>query len=587
MLDNTRTSLSAATTISASNALRRNAGAFDAPLAVEPEPELPTELRDVSDHADAMNAFLRRLGFDESCREPVSAAVGYANGRTGEISAPDHLLGRRLGGNSRRASTASLAKRWRRAYDRLDAHQRASGIVLVERLAGGRDAAGQNQPSRIRVPAVAILAEVVERARQMPGVHGKSDRRRAEAFERAARAVKIKPVKNSDRARDRFGNRPRQDEGSVMSRELSTIATLTKKVAERARRNEASAAELERLRERMRSMIEEAFGEVGAAVHSPNEERRTETGHAGADSAPAPTDTNPRPPCVPFVEPESAQAAAVTDGWTKTGPKNIGVFADSDSATAEAEATISAFESVGATSFATTLLDEASGKVLDFATFIGDGLRLLLPPLLRRNAAHSQSIIVRPQGAAFLQADDLPLAKLAELEHLALTTETSDGNGQAWFALRDVAEGSPEHKELQRRLKDGLKSDKGASGAMRIPGSINRKPARDGFRIRLASVRPGKVTVAELERAGLLAPMPPAPARHRAPANRACTFPDYGKCVAAKEGDRSRADASFVKIAMERGFAEGEAWAELERVAPRPKLQRADYQRRTLEFAQA
>ena len=64
-------------------------------------------------------------------------------------------------------------------------------------------------------------------------------------------------------------------------------------------------------------------------------------------------------------------------------------------------------------------------------------------------------------------------------------------------------------------------------------------------------------------------------------------FPDYARCLADKDGNHSRADAAFVRIAMCEGFTDSEAWAELERVAPREKLERADYRRRTLSFCSA
>jgi hypothetical protein len=97
-----------------------------------------------------------------------------------------------------------------------------------------------------------------------------------------------------------------------------------------------------------------------------------------------------------------------------------------------------------------------------------------------------------------------------------------------------------------------------------------------------------------LERAGLLAPIPsPAPlaftgASVRPPATRAARrFPNYARCLVDKGDNRSNADAAFVRIAMREGFTADEAWEELKRVAPRPKLQRADYRRRTLSFCSA
>jgi hypothetical protein len=116
------------------------------------------------------------------------------------------------------------------------------------------------------------------------------------------------------------------------------------------------------------------------------------------------------------------------------------------------------------------------------------------------------------------------------------------------------------------------------------------KPLRDGFPIRLVATAPGRqVCVADLERAGLLAPLPcpPQPTVERPRPLLSPRFPDYARCLADKDDNRSNADAAFVRIAMREGFTDSEAWAELERVAWRPKLQRADYRRRTLSFCSA
>jgi hypothetical protein len=253
-----------------------------------------------------------------------------------------------------------------------------------------------------------------------------------------------------------------------------------------------------------------------------------------------------------------------------------------------AEATLQVFESVGVTEFKVTLKDERAGAALDCVTYTGACLRAFLPGLLKRNAERAESIIVRPwkHGPGLIQADDLTGAEIEKVRHLAFAiAETSHQNFQAWFDVADADE------TTRRRLLLALDADRGASGAMRLPGSRNMKPLRDGFPIRLVATAPGRqVYVADLERAGLLAPLPcpPPPTVERPrPMTRAPRFPDYARCLADKGDDHNRADAAFVKIAMCEGFTDSEAWAELERVAPREKLQRADYRRRTLSFCSA
>ncbi len=254
----------------------------------------------------------------------------------------------------------------------------------------------------------------------------------------------------------------------------------------------------------------------------------------------------------------------------------------------DAEATLQAFESVGVTEFQVTLKDELAGAALDCETYTGACLRAFLPGLLKRNAERAESIIVRPRkhGPGLIQADDLTGAEIEKVRPLAFfIAETSHQNFQAWFDVTDADE------TTRRRLLLALNADRGASGAMRLPGSRNMKPLRDGFPIRLVATAPGRqVCVADLERAGLLAPLPcpPQPTVERPrPMTRAPRFPDYARCLADKDDNRSNADAAFVRIAMREGFTASEAWAELERVAPREKLQRADYRRRTLSFCSA
>jgi hypothetical protein len=254
----------------------------------------------------------------------------------------------------------------------------------------------------------------------------------------------------------------------------------------------------------------------------------------------------------------------------------------------DAERAVTVFESVGVTEFQVTLKDELAGAALDCETYTGACLRAFLPGLLKRNAERAESIIVRPRkhGPGLIQADDLTGAEIEKVRPLAFfIAETSHQNFQAWFDVTDADE------TTRRRLLLALNADRGASGAMRLPGSRNMKPLRDGFPIRLVATAPGRqVYVADLERAGLLAPLPcpPPPTVERPrPMTRAPRFPDYARCLADKGDDHNRADAAFVKIAMCEGFTDSEAWAELERVAPREKLQRADYRRRTLSFCSA
>jgi hypothetical protein len=231
-----------------------------------------------------------------------------------------------------------------------------------------------------------------------------------------------------------------------------------------------------------------------------------------------------------------------------------------------------------------------------------------MPDLLKRNEKTAESLIIRPRGASVIQIDDCSPDVLEQLEPFSfLTVETSSDNYQAWIAL---SSGTSEEdlKQIRSCLLEYLKptgANGGAYGAVRWAGSINQKPERNGFRVRLSSITPSRVvTGAELQRAGLLKSPCPAPFSS-APKLRADmkprglkikgravrSFPSYAMCLAEKDGDRSKADASFLKLCDLRGFSMGEAMSELEQLSERAREERQrgrrDYVRKTWEFVTA
>jgi RepB DNA-primase from phage plasmid len=173
---------------------------------------------------------------------------------------------------------------------------------------------------------------------------------------------------------------------------------------------------------------------------------------------------------------------------------------------------LDAFASVGATHFNvtwTTLQDEPrrSRKGMSIAE-----ITRALPAMLDAATRDQLNLIMRPYGPDvwFIQLDDLKTGQLARLApRIFLILETSpgkhaEGNYQAWLAL----EGSHD-KEFARRVRRGAGTDKRATGATRIAGSLNfkEKYAPDFPRVTIHTAQPGrKVTAAELEQLGLVAP---------------------------------------------------------------------------------
>src|SRR5271155_1309848 len=146
---------------------------------------------------------------------------------------------------------------------------------------------------------------------------------------------------------------------------------------------------------------------------------------------------------------------------------------------AEARAMLDVCASVGARAVALTLTSQSGDKEYFRRNAPLDELgRSLQQGLLDDAAKHRRNVIIRPHDAkpdsqrdvSFLQLDDLKAHQL--LPELAFVTfETSPGNYQAWLALPGRLD-----KELASRIRKGAGADIGASGATRIPGSINFKP---------------------------------------------------------------------------------------------------------------
>lgn len=189
--------------------------------------------------------------------------------------------------------------------------------------------------------------------------------------------------------------------------------------------------------------------------------------------------------------------------------------------------------SVGATAVDLTLTGSGGDKEwfrrdLPLAT-----LTRKLSAMLDDATAKQRNVIIRPHGpdVTLLQLDDLKTGQLPDAAFVVF--ETSPGNYQAWLALPGKLE-----KEFASRVRKGAGADIGASGATRIPGSINFKPdhapEKTGRlhypRVTITEARPQLMTAtAELEQLGLVAAKEHftalSPARFEADNLR--TWPDY------------------------------------------------------------
>src|SRR5262249_20761703 len=213
------------------------------------------------------------------------------------------------------------------------------------------------------------------------------------------------------------------------------------------------------------------------------------------------------------------------------------------------------------------------------------------------------SLIPRARGPV-LQLDDCDINTAILLDPFAfLTVETSRANYQCWLAFNDNADKDAVRNRLFKGLRDllpGSKVNHGAGGATRWPGSINFKPERDGFRVRVHSANPGRImTPSELEEAGLLADPPPETELQAIPDSpRGNWWPDWKRCLADKEAQaknenikreshRSEADAAFACLSLRYGHSEQAIAAKLLEVSERAKQSGPDYAERTVREVKA
>jgi hypothetical protein len=170
----------------------------------------------------------------------------------------------------------------------------------------------------------------------------------------------------------------------------------------------------------------------------------------------------------------------------------------------------------------------------------------------------------------FIQLDDLKGDQLSRLApRILLDLETSPGNHQAWFALDGQHD-----KEFARRVRRGAGTDKRATGAVRVAGSLNfkEKYAPDFPRVRIIAAQPGRtVTPAELEQLGVVAaPQSFAPFIPALSSGRSGSWPSYKIALERSppnsDGtgpDRSNADLRWSMTAISWGFGQEETAARL------------------------
>jgi hypothetical protein len=186
--------------------------------------------------------------------------------------------------------------------------------------------------------------------------------------------------------------------------------------------------------------------------------------------------------------------------------------ADAGEPIAEALRLLDLFASVGAEAFDithTNLQQEKRGfRPAQSLAQARQSMPYLVPSAARRQ----NNLIVRPRAGAdvtLVQLDDLAPDALAHIAPAAfLILRTSPRGQQAWVAVTNAPRG------FAARLKEGTGADKEASGATRVAGTANFKPAyAPNFpRVRIDAAQPGlRVTTQTLDAMGVVAPARPDP----------------------------------------------------------------------------
>lgn len=266
---------------------------------------------------------------------------------------------------------------------------------------------------------------------------------------------------------------------------------------------------------------------------------------------------------------------------------------------ADAEAAVAACSSVGIEHVKVVFVDDTKPRGAPGGCTLAEDLQLddfqrRLPEFLERNRASGvESFTVRlrrKDDVRLVQVDDCTaevkdvLAPFCFLAHA-----TSPGNWQVWLCLADDLTPA-QYDEARRRLLKRLEptgANGGAYGSTRWPGSLNHKPKRryeDGEAPRVAlfyAALGRRCAVAELDAAGLLAPLRPRPS---AEAKRAIRgrfpgpneWPDMDYYLAQTGGDRSRAESKWCVRALSMGHPSASVRAELAHIGAKAGLRQRD-----------
>lgn len=187
---------------------------------------------------------------------------------------------------------------------------------------------------------------------------------------------------------------------------------------------------------------------------------------------------------------------------------------------------------------------------------------------IRRSHRDRVSIVLRFE--TIFHVDDLTLEEAELLRpHSFLIVETSPGSLQAWVKIPADQDSDIGRRAYLARWKElGVKAgNRGSTHSGRWPGSINAKPARNGWEVSIWWLSPGRRSSLEAIGATMPAKVPVKAQRSTTGDSGATKGTSrngfdaqavWAEATRRKGSDRSTAHASFVKVAYHAGLGVNE-----------------------------
>lgn len=551
-----------------------------------------------SDLAEALGALQRVCGFNRNHNDIFLTCIAAAHEHgSGEFHASFAELGARMTSevqpfkknmdaaeqNRRRRA---LGEKFKRAYKKLEADQKATGLWFVKVKSGGIER-GKKFKSLLRVEVDAIT-QTIELARQRKDF----EQFRLRCFEFAAEQVRDNMPRQHIQTTPYLRGAYREESIYVkIKRFESTIRGYARKIYECAEREGFSADEFNSLKERLQQNIgfwfEVTFPAAFEAekVHSSDPHTSSIRGTDLCTGGDISQDENFAPP---VILNGSVSEPMMNDTAVDENPLT------------DAIRTLDIVKSIGAWRSTVILIDDSSkdSKVLAKEATL-DAVKVDFPKWLEQSEREQKSLVVdlKPNGRRIIQVDEANSEVMQMLAPVSfMTVETSKGNGQVWVALPTDL-GDSEIGAIKERLFVVLKAkgaNKGASGGLRWVGTHNFKPERkadDGSfpRVRLLACNEGRITNAtELESFGLLAEPQPKPllrskgsdVRQSNKAKREPSYDYAAGCVRRKENgdiDRSGIDLLYAVTCLNWDFTESETLDLLNTHSAKAKERRDNY----------